>query len=185
MIYDGYSYYRTYSQMKSFLETNFVRWKYLLISAFLGIVLCLQTTVFAADPPQLVVDRFYQWYIQNEDQYRSRIAEQEAAFSPELYQPLIQAFQKNQTINFLGFDPFCNCQVRTYGMMARSTRQSPENDQFTEVDIDVYAGLRPPGVSIPIRVVVTPQGDRWQMQNLVYQSGQYNLLDILRNLKGL
>jgi hypothetical protein len=170
--------------MKSFLETNFVRWRYLLVSALLGIVLCLQTTIFAADPPQLVVDRFYQWYIQNEDQYQSRIAEQEASFTRELYQQLVQAFQKNQRIDIrsLDFDPFCDCQVSTYGMMVRSSRESPENDQFTEVDIDVYAGLRPPGTTVPIRVLVTPQGNRWQMQNLVYRSGQYNLLDILRNI---
>lgn len=138
----------------------------------------------ATDSPQLVVSQFYRWYVQNQNQVQGRIGEQETAFTPELYQQLVQGFQKRPESprGWLDADVFCDCQVSTFSVAVRSVRQSPEDNLLTEVNIDVYAGLRRPGTPVPMKVLVTRNGDRWQIQNIVYTESQdnRNLLSILR-----
>jgi len=170
--------------VRNFLGNNLVRWRYLLIPVFLGVVLCFQIIASATDSPQLVVSQFYRWYIQNQFQVRERITEQETAFTPELYQQLVQGFQKQpqSPSGWLDVDPFCDCQVRVFSVAGRSVRQHPDNNLLTEVNIDVYAGLRPPGSPISIKVLVTQQDNHWQIQNLVYTVRRDNLLRILREI---
>ncbi len=167
--------------MKNFLGNNLVRWRYLLISVFLGVVLCFQIIVSATDSPDLVVNQFYRWYIQNNSRSSARISEQETAFTPELYRLLAQVFQRRQGIDF---DPFCDCQVGTFRMAVQSVRQYPDDNLLTEVNINVYSGLRPPGSPRSIKVLVTQDGDRWRIQNLIYsvRRGDNDLLSILREI---
>jgi hypothetical protein len=144
-----------------------------------------QANAFAASTPQAVVTQFYQWYVQNQANARGRIDQQKSAFEPNFYQQLVLAFQKRpQDGRFLDFDPFSDSQVNTYRMVVRSTRRSSYSSQGAEVDIDVYAGLRPPGTPVPIKVLVRQQDNRWQISNLVYMRSWDNLLCYLREING-
>ncbi len=144
-----------------------------------------QANALAASTPQAVVTQFYQWYLQNQPNERRRIDQQRSAFEPDFYQQLVLAFQKQpQDGSFLDFDPFSDSQVNAYRMVVRSTRRSSYSNQEAEVDIDVYAGLRPPGTPVPIKVLVQQQSNRWQISNFVYMRSWNNLLCYLREING-
>jgi len=156
-------------------------WRYLLIPIVLGTILWVQASiVVAADAPQVVVSQFYQWYVQNQDHARERIAQQRAAFDPAFYQQLVQAFQKGPEDGaWLDVDPFSGTQVGTYRIAVKSIAKK---DDFTaEVNIDVYAGLGPTRVeAVPIKVLLSNQNNTWQIQNIIYVRGWGNLLCELR-----
>jgi hypothetical protein len=183
--------------VKRFGEINGIKWArkrtvtMVIMVLLLGVILFLQmsfqtgfqTKSLAIDPPQAIVTQFYEWYIRNNDQYRDRIAEQQRVFTPELYRNLVAAFQKQpQDGAWLDFDPFSNTQVGSFSVVVRSVRQSPQNNLTTEVDIDIYAGLRRPGTPVPIKVLVGQQDGQWQIKNLVYMSTWDNLLCYLKEI---
>ncbi len=154
-------------------------WRYLLIPALLGTIFWVQSTVLAANPPQAVVNQFYQWYVQNQDNAREKIVQQRGAFEPGFYQQLVQAFQKTpQDRQWLDFDPFSGTQVGTYRTQVRSVKK---DDITAEVNIDVYAGLGPSRTSaVPIKVLLVNQNNTWRIQNIIYMQGWGNLLCELR-----
>ncbi|MCS6812309.1 MAG: YbjP/YqhG family protein, partial [Cyanobacteria bacterium] len=157
--------------MRTMVEWVMGKIQRLLIAVVLcavGLFCCWQATVSAVDSPQTVVQQFYQWYLQNQSRARERINQQRSAFTPQFYQQLTQAFQKQPGDGkWLDFDPFSNTQVSAYRFVVKSVRLSPQNNRSAEVNIEVYADLRPPGRPVPIKVLVDRTGDRWQIRNLV------------------
>lgn len=152
----------------------------------LGVMLALviETGAIASPAPETVVTQFYQWWVQNQDQGRQRFTQQRAAFTPELYQQLMQAFRKQPGDGaWLDFDPFSFTQVSTQGVKVRSVRRSPNNPRVAEVDIEVMAGLRGrSGTAVPMKVLLRQGGDRWQIDNFIYTSTWDNLRCLLRDI---
>lgn len=149
-----------------------------------SLALVIEAGAIASPAPETVVTQFYQWWVQSQDQGRQRLSQQRAAFTPELYQQLVQAFRKQpQDGAWLDFDPFSFTQVSTQGMKVRSVRQSPSNPRVAEVDIEVMAGLRGrSGTAVPMKVLLRQGGDRWQIDNLIYLSTWDNLRCLLRDI---
>lgn len=175
-----------YANMRTIAAWAMGQIQRLLIMAALGVIgliLCWQTTVSAMNSPQAVVQQFYQWYLQNQRGVREQINQQRSAFTPQFYQQLAKAFQKQpHDGKWLDVDPFSNTQVSAYRFVVKSVRLSPGNNRSAEVDIEVYAGLRPPGKPVPIKVLVERTGDRWQIRNLVYMDSWDNLACFLREI---
>ncbi|MDR5640296.1 DUF3828 domain-containing protein [Thermosynechococcus sp. PP42] len=149
-----------------------------------SLALVIETGAIASSAPETVVSQFYQWWVRNQDQGRQRFSQQRAAFTPDLYQQLIQAFRKQPRDGaWLDFDPFSFTQVSTQGVKVRNVRRSPNHPQVAEVDIEVMVGLRGrSGTPVPIKVLLRQGGDRWQIDNLIYLSTWDNLRCLLRDI---
>lgn len=168
--------------MKGLLKNIRSKWQTWMGLGGLGVLLCMQMLVLpsrahAAESPQAVVNQFYQWYVQNHLEVREKISQQQAVFDPEFYQQLVKAFQKGpQDGEWLDIDPFSATQVSPFKAVVKAGKPMLPNSRLAEVDVEVYAGLRPPGNPVPIKVLLGKPGDLWQIRNLVYLRSWNNLL---------
>ena len=168
--------------MKGLLKSIRSQWQTWIGVGALGALLCMQMLVlpsrgYATESPQAVVNQFYQWYVQNQLEVREKISQQQAVFDPVLYQQLVKAFQKGpQDGEWLDIDPFSATQVSTFKAVVKPGKPTLPNPRLAEVDVEVFAGLRPPGNPVSIKVLLGKPGDRWQIRNLVYLRSWNNLL---------
>jgi hypothetical protein len=170
-------------------------WKYLLTSVIsfviVAVIVLSQGRALAQDSPQAVVNEFYQWYLKTESVTR-QFSQQKAAFDPELYTQLVQAWAKQpgQDAEFVDFDVFSGTQVGMVKAVVRSVKQ-PWQDHTAEVDMDLYEGRLRNGQmvqvgdkAVTVKVLMEKkENTAWRIRNLVYAQGNWdNLLCILRGI---
>jgi Protein of unknown function (DUF3828) len=141
--------------------------------------------------PQTVVNQFYQWFLTTES-IQENFVQQQAAFTPELYDQLVTAWQKRPRADtkFVDFDVFSGTQVDMAKATVRSTIQTTPNSN-AEVDIDLFEGrirngtrVQVSNTPIPIKVILEKKdSEPWRIRNIIYPRMSWdNLMSILQDI---
>jgi ABC-type transporter MlaC component len=149
---------------------------FIMVLIFLGIY---HTSVYAkvlTPTPESVVERFYDWYLQNRRAARENISEQPDVFEPELLKHLEMGFQKQpgDKNGWVDFDPFFDNQM---GGDSVEILWAKVEGNTASVRVRVIHGRG----SNSLKVYLRKSDGHWKIANFIYDIG-FNLLSFLRNI---
>ncbi len=150
--------------------------KKLLLLCFLLLFLTIES-VLAGERPEITVNNFYAWYMENSDIYRDVFVEQKGNFDPELYKLLQKAFPLQPKDGFwIDFDPFINSQM---GAKSYSIAKENMGDTKSSVVVNITNSR---GGKNSVTVILKKIDGKWKISNFVYP--EFELLGFLKkNMK--
>lgn len=135
------------------------------------LLLLLALTLSAqATTPEETVKSFYKTYMASMDKpgwVKNLLEAQKANVDPELSKPLLKLSQgdPNRGEDFLDFDPFSNSQM---GIETYTVQKATMKDGLAYVPVAIKLYRAPGPEKVLLRVVLRPNGQGWQIANLVY-----------------
>lgn len=145
------------------------------LAAVLGLLLFVPSVAQAEDLPQTIADRLYRSYMQSKGDRDLILAERKADLTPELYQQLVQAFQKTpQDGAWLDVDPFSGNQMGISSYTVDTVKLWNKRLAHVYVTIKVPRGNE----RVPILVILEKSQNRWQIGDLVYFNGHDLMCDL-------